>query len=411
MKFLLLGFLFFPHLASAGIPGFSPIDPSYTNPSGQPLVIENMPRIQSQDTLGVCYSYTAGAILDAANCKYDDLDCKNLPKRESFSRLDLTRYSTDVPKDLQYRSAYDGGIKEGGAPLNIIQNMLLRRTPAANEECASLDKALVHFGDSKQLWAAQEKAWVTLKTKYAQFKENEKKCATCAADFFTTAVDEIRQDFNLKQDNTEILKAFSQVTYEKFLGDLLVPKQCSNKVVYLENAKNLQLETFPNDPLGFSTYDESLDKIKSALANKNPVLVNSLCLDQNYDIPKAQQTIVANNKKIVAARSRGTTLDKNSLTPECKNEHSLVVSGYRKICKKNNPQDCRVALKVHNSWGEGWQKQNDDGWVDAKTLLDRTAYQVQSFAWIQDKNKSQSKSQQNSSSQRASVNQEHSSIQ
>jgi hypothetical protein len=58
---------------------------------------------------------------------------------------------------------------------------------------------------------------------------------------------------------------------------------------------------------------------------------------------------------------------------ECKKgrAHSVVISGYRKVCKKNGDcvADCRDVVKVQNSWGKDWQIKNDDGWVDAKTLF------------------------------------------
>jgi hypothetical protein len=46
-----------------------------------------------------------------------------------------------------------------------------------------------------------------------------------------------------------------------------------------------------------------------------------------------------------------------------------VISGYKKVC---NGSDCKDIFKVHNSWGEEWQKLNNDGWLDADQIVNNT---------------------------------------
>ncbi len=36
-------------------------------------------------------------------------------------------------------------------------------------------------------------------------------------------------------------------------------------------------------------------------------------------------------------------------------------------------RNCKEVFKLHNSWGVEWQKKNNDGWVDADTLVQNTA--------------------------------------
>ena len=60
--------------------------------------------------------------------------------------------------------------------------------------------------------------------------------------------------------------------------------------------------------------------------------------------------------------------------------HSVVISGYRKVC---HGQHCKDSLKVINSWGEDWQVSNDNGWLDANNLLDRSLYTPQAIAWLE----------------------------
>lgn len=339
-----------------------------------------MPPVQSQDSLGLCYSYSAGALLDAANCKTGKKDCRSLSPKESFSRLDLAKYGNEVPDDYQSRSQYKSGIADGGSAINILNNIIHRDALTVNEDCASLDKTLSSFGDNEKLWEAQEKAWAKLKSTYSTYKSKEKVCATCATDFFATAVDDIRQDFNLKASNTEILKAFSQDSYERFLDQMMIPPSCVKKanMVNLIGNDHLDLQVFPEVNGGFSNYDIFVQKIKEVLSGQTPVLLEGLCLESNFNLANKQQLIKNNLEK--ARKSKSVAPSQGT----CTAGHSVVITGYRKICKKNNPTDCRIALKVHNSWGQGWQQANNDGWVDGKTLLDRTSYQEQSLAWLKD---------------------------
>ena len=61
--------------------------------------------------------------------------------------------------------------------------------------------------------------------------------------------------------------------------------------------------------------------------------------------------------------------------------HALVIEGYRQMCDRKGT--CVDSLKVRNSWGDNWQKENNDGWVDAKTLVDATFYDQQPLTWLE----------------------------
>ncbi|MNT58070.1 hypothetical protein D3C72_1954850 [compost metagenome] len=81
-----------------------------------------------------------------------------------------------------------------------------------------------------------------------------------------------------------------------------------------------------------------IDKIKEVLNQDNPLSLDGICIEYS-----------------------GT---------ECKTRHSVVISGYRKMCKGvGKERSCRDVLRVQNSWGKDWQEDFGNGWVDAKELL------------------------------------------
>lgn len=94
-----------------------------------------------------------------------------------------------------------------------------------------------------------------------------------------------------------------------------------------------------------------IEKVKEVLKSGNPLTFDDVCL--NYSNSKCTQT------------------------------HSLVIAGYRKMCKSDGT--CRDVVKVQNSFGKDWQEQNADGWLDAETLFRNTLSQKgrakNSLAW------------------------------
>jgi hypothetical protein len=60
----------------------------------------------------------------------------------------------------------------------------------------------------------------------------------------------------------------------------------------------------------------------------------------------------------------------------------VVITGYKSLCKKEKPSDCRDVLKIQNSWGDDWQKRNDDGWLDAQTLLGDKPIKEGAISWL-----------------------------
>lgn len=321
----------------------------------------SMPRVLSQDTLGLCYSFAAAAMLTAENCRIMKKDCKNLPDSEVFSPVDVARFGRQPDGEADYESSYRG-IHEGGPGAFTLEIAGSFVGNSASQECLSLDKILGKMGGATFGTDAQLAAFKRLRKKYDEYQKIDKNCETCLTDFFATAKTEMDKDFNLDTDPTRLLKAFGEETYEKFFDRLIYPKECSRAKnrAYYEGKDTTELKVFPSKGKN-ADYAGAMEQIKKQLENGHPVMVSGICLNEKY------------------------TKDCSAPGVEGGNQHATVISGYRRVCDKANK--CYDALQIHNSWGQAWQDMYDGGWVDAESLLKFTGYETEMLAWLEDKPK------------------------
>lgn len=344
------------------VPAFTKIDSSYSSRENSDE-IDNMPRITSQDGLGICYAHVAATMMQAENCKARKLTCSELPESQLFSALDLTRLH--IPKNGQEipeaRSSYQGLDVSGGNPHEAIMIGALGTKKAASEACLSLDRVLSKMNSRGETVVAQQAMWMRLKNHFEEAKKltkGKEGCADCLSNIYTTAADkampEVERDLDLKVDNVKLAKAFASETFEKFLDDLLGASDCRrpSQMVAFENSDNIRYETFPDSEK--TPVKEIKDKVKSVLRGGRPLALGSICLGQE---------------------------DAKSCQKE--NFHAVVIAGFRTIC--NPAGKCRDSFKVVNSWGKSWQDQHDGGWVDADSLLAHTKIAPNILGWFADK--------------------------
>ena len=55
--------------------------------------------------------------------------------------------------------------------------------------------------------------------------------------------------------------------------------------------------------------------------------------------------------------------------------HSVVICGYKKVINIKTKEIIEL-FKIHNSWGEKWQKENNNGWCNAKNLLESAILKI-----------------------------------
>ena len=363
MKTLLFLVLVYPSLSLAQVYGFETINKEvYTNIVSHSEVM-NLPPIMSQDSLGICYAYAASTMLTAENCRaLGDRRCDQIRQDGLFSPLGLAPYGRvedagSGTKDKNRNKDISAG--DGLAGGNITNALIdvASHGSAASEECLSLDKILSRVGGAKEMNQLQVDLWNKLQGLYDKSKSLPKGCDSCTSDFYATAKSEIEKDFDIKVSNEVLLKAFAEQTYSEFFDRLFIPASCVNmkNSLAFESYKKVGVEYYPANN-GPGNYNGALTKLKDILASGRPLGVNNLCLDK---IPTIQKT--------------------------CKQPHAVVIAGYRRVCQGNSNTNCRDVVKVVNSWGASWQQKNDDGWVDAKVLLDTTFYTKATLTWLADR--------------------------
>ncbi len=354
LKLSLLVGLFVPAI---GHGAFMKFGDGFNIQKGTETVIKNMPPVTSQDSMGLCYSHTVATIMNAENCRIMKTDCTKLSAKDSFSTLDIARFGQAPDGEVDYESSYRG-IKDGGPTAFTLQIAALFVGNSASEECLSLDKVLAKLeGAGGTATEAQVAAFKRLKKAYDKFKGISKDCEKCLTDFFASFREENEQNFDIKKDNATLLKNFSEDSYEKFFDRFVYPKECARAKnrAYFEGRDKMDLGLFPHGKEK-ANYKNTVSKIKEVLKKGHPMALGGICLDEK-------------------------------VTRNCANEHAAVISGFRRVCDEAN--NCYDALKIQNSWGEGWQQSMNGGWVEAKALLDATRYQTEMLSWLEDKPKTQ----------------------
>lgn len=338
-----------------------PISPEYKiKKNVTEIDAADIPRYTSQDSLGICYAHVAATMMQMENCRFKNINhadpnkkirCSDLKAEKLFSPLDLSRIQIkkgEVPSSI--RSSYKGLHIEGGNLINAIKFGALVVKQTANQACASLDTILSKLNTRPDVKKAQMAIWEGLQREFNLVKEREKtidaSCKECLSNLYATAVKEmdpsLKEDLDIKTDHVGIQRAFATKTFGEFLNEFLGTANCVRPMdtVKFEASDSVDYEPFPKE--GQKTNpNEVMGKVIEVLKGGRPVALNAICYEK--------------------------------ISPsDCPNDkyHSVVIAGYRDIC--NTQGKCRKSFKIINSLGKSWQDQNDDGWIDAETVLAST---------------------------------------
>ncbi|WP_413584662.1 hypothetical protein [Bdellovibrio sp. HCB274] len=347
----------FPVVSGAEVYGFKTLDPQqYKVDQKSQIEIDNVPPLLSQDTLGVCYAVAASTLLTAENCRSLKKDCKSISSDQVFSPLGLAHWGRpeeDGSKKAS-QSSKDAVDPYGGNIAITLWELVEGGSVSPSEQCLSLDKILSRIGGAQEASEIQLGIWKKMKALYDKSKSLPKDCDECLSDFYATAKTEIEENLNLNLSNDAMLKAFGKKTYAEFFDRILISPECNklSKALSVEFTDKIESKYYPEGQK-IGNYKESIGLIKRVLNEKRPLGLGNICLDAKPSKKK------------------------------CENMHAVVIAGYRKTC--NSKGSCVDSIKILNSWGKSWQSKNDDGWVDAKTVLDRTFYTEATLSWIGDK--------------------------
>lgn len=312
---------------------FVTLKPSDFNISKEVTTIKNLPRQKSQDSLGICYAMSANVVLEHYLCEINKKDCGNLKPHEEISPLSTVLYTrTDRPglypgEVTSHNSLF---LNEGGVGSIALNNMARLKVLYA-DSCFPFDQIVRRHGnDEDSMNAALKK----LEETYRKAKATEASaCIECLQKDFNNA-------FGSNVSSELIKDALQARTFPAFLFNGTFNSQdCEQFVEFNERNKPL-VTTYP----GFektATYPEKMTFIKDVLKSGRPLELGGICL---LPAPKGAKYL-------------------------CE-AHSVAITGYRKQCADTG--ECREVVRLQNSWGQEWQDKFQDGWVDAKTLLDNT---------------------------------------
>ncbi len=337
--------------------------------------IKDLPPILSQDSFGMCYGFSAAVVLNYQICQEKkannpNYQCSNMKESERFSPIALSRYN-DPGKKLGTRDSDYESLAMSGSPENVLRKMTEYLGEAATEECASLDKFLANVGGTKEGYTkAQEAILIKLHDRITGMQAKIKKCPKCLSEAYAAGEEKkIRDEFNIPTDENgnRVLNAFAKDTYEKALNELMYPTSCGDSSRTLKLEKSYKVQTFPPKDLDAkSGFQSCIKKIEEVVGGKNPQpIVLSFCASEKPAKGCNSVVTAADGKKYEATEG-----------------HALAIVGYRKYCDSGNK--CSYSVKVQNSYGQGWQDNNDGGWIDAKALLDTSFYEASSMTWVEE---------------------------
>lgn len=349
--------------------GMNPFKFQYAIEPGTQTKITNMPKVRSQDSFGICYAFAASVLYDEANCVRNQVaDCSAVSDENRVSAVDMARFSVNLSGGQDARDKYNyEELREGGSAALALYNSLGVQHNAS-ESCAPFDHLVANADSPNQAQKIELAMWKRFQDIYEAVQNKSKECGSCGLEYATAKSQELKDQFNLKTSNQEILQAFAQETFGKFLDRLLVPEECWEFKKGLSLLGGWGVQTYPK-PGQKSDYNQMLAMIKKNLANKRPMAF-AFC---------TQEPLGVKNMKACNEARNGS----GSITGF---GHEVVIKGYRRVCKVDagkTTRDCYDAVQVQNSWGQSWQNQNDDGWVDAKELLDRSFYETQTLTWLE----------------------------
>jgi hypothetical protein len=296
------------------------------------IVISNMPAYKTQDDIGDCKAFSLATVVQKYTCdkwKSDIPDCKNPPSDSAISYMGMMAYTNQVPEQS---NSFQPNQKNGRSMSDIINDLSKNGNKLILDSCKPFDSLVNNFSlNGKSGLEKRDIFFNYLKKMYENKKsKTEADIADCPE-----CIAEINKNSGLNVNLLNLKKALSKDTYDKFLYSLFFDG-CQ-----MENfPSGFRAAVYPLDSMNVGVSDIK-NQIVKGLKQGRPVLFPSLCVSQ----------------------------DKGD---ECKGTHSLVVSGYKKVCEFGSTTKCKDVFKLHNSWGADWQKKNNDGWVDADVFAQNT---------------------------------------
>lgn len=284
---------------------------------------------KDQDGIGICYSFTFAKMVEHI--------C-NSSKTCANTGVDLSTLAiSKINEDSLMK--FDGGYS--GAIMDVLRLKPVEdRFRFVTEECLPFSKLLYSFEESYS--PSQHQGFKLMREVFDNVLSKD--CVDCtleSSQMLKTSLPEI--SIEESQLNSILMKLKQkQITsydqelrlFRSFVDEVLTNNKCFAK------ERTVKVPNFKHNPYSRRTIN-SLNTFNNkivSLVDQNQIVELAVCLDRKFDQGQLK----------------------------CAAGHGIIVNGYRNRCDFSG--NCRYELKITNSWGVSWQKKNNDGWVDSKTL-------------------------------------------
>lgn len=290
--------------------------------------VKNLPMGRSQDTLGICYGMSSSFVAQHFYCEKKDLDCANLTRKQMISPLSSAAFAKSDSPDSAVRSIGNfrsidvrNSLSSGTALYNLSGQFTMFA-----DSCFPFDQVTQRYGSNE---AAVNEMLRRLEDVFERNKKME--AGTC----IDCVQKQVQESFGVSITPDAAARALRQENFNQFFYRVTIGTNKCEDFISLSGADRPDYKYFPTGK-ETASYAQKVQHLKNIVKNGRPADLAGICIKP------------------------GSTA--------CKESHSVAITGYRKQCTPKG--QCRELLQVQNSWGEDWQKAFNNGWVDAKTLLD-----------------------------------------
>lgn len=262
-----------------------------------------------------CFATAAAMLWDQKRCWIDEVQCNNQPQSSFLSA---------VPAGQNFRLGKEIDLRAGGSAL-LSLNFIVEHGSILLENCnyGYLDPNKIDYIDN--FFRVSK----TAKVSWEKYKD----CPHLEA-FYRKQFVKAIQDFNpsITESQAEILLTLS-LSETELWSSLLINSNCWDFKIRDDrfSVKFKKVENRSDIKTAFNTID-------NLLKERKPVIVNFCTKVYKNEPCKMENSHAA----VIIARATAN----NTITGDKKSVYWIV-----------------------NSWGEGWQKENRDGWVFSENLL------------------------------------------
>ena len=294
------------------------VDPYQTRPAGMKPVcddsyveIKNPPPVRDQGVYGLCYAHSSLLLLEHLRCSRSASPASCY--QNAGSVLHLARFNTNNGER----------IVAGGYPGNVLENFRYNGAKLANESCAPYERwsdlaKISPPSDDSGEYDYFHSMWQKLR---ANSSDDNKLC-------LALELKDAGFDQNLQELITVINKV-NEMSWKELRYKLLVPQSCFDQSI---KYPDYDIRPYPSKGSDKKDFKSIRDQVFRSLSKGYP-LEASFC----------------------------AVKDANGVC----GYHSATIIGQRHVCDLGQ---CRLQFRIQNSYGESWQKYNDNGWVDAENL-------------------------------------------